>query len=332
MNAQTTPTSEAWYPPGTQPTDRTSQTDDERIKAITVLPPPEHLIRFFPIQHTPVETLITGTRRKVREILTGKSDRLIVIVGPCSIHDPAAAVAYADKLRGERERYSDDLDFFHNAADAANQSFAADASALRARGYEVNTIAEHRGFVSAGVRLDGESTILDWAHESAWRFLPLVPTPGGGVMLHPIDLAINKLVALANRREPRDVVDAIFADAQILPFPALVWAVVEKNPGLNPSSYLEQFRRRTLTPEDAAYLRFTGAYSVEDAAQHFRRMVSAADTFIAANTRREPGALLQDRRTGSFFLPQSEDDWAHTREHRGVLGGVVAQPADMLIG
>jgi hypothetical protein len=230
------------------------------------------------------------------------------------------------------ERYSDDLDFFHNAADAVNQSFAADAIALCAGGYEVNTIAEHRGFVSAVVRRDGESTILDWSHESAWRFLPLVSIPGGGVMLHPIDLAINKLVALANRREPRDLVDAIFADAHILPFPALVWAVVEKNPGLNPASYLEQFRRRTLTPEDATYLRSSGAYSVEDAARHFRRMVSAADTFIAANTHREPGALLRDRRTGVFFLPQSEEDWRHTREHRGALGGVIAQPADLQIG
>ncbi len=61
-------------------------------------------------------------------------------------------------------------------------------------------------------------------------------------------------------------------------------------------------------------------------------MVSAADGFIAANTHREPGALLQDRRTGSFFLPQSDGDWAQTREHRGELGGVIAQPADMQIG
>ena len=227
------------------------------------------------------------------------------------------------------ERYSNDLDFFHSAADTANQAFVADARVLRDAGYEVSAIAEYRGFVSAVVRRDGESTILDWAHESSWRFLPLVDVPGGGVMLHPIDLAINKLVALANRREPRDVVDAIFADTHILPFPALVWAVVEKNPGLNPASYLEQFRRRTLTPEDAAYLRFTGAYSVEAAAQHFRRMITAADTFIVANTHREPGALLQDRRTGSFFLPQSDDDWAHVREHRGALGGVIAQPADV---
>ena len=44
------------------------------------------------------------------------------------------------------------------------------------------------------------------------------------------------------------------------------------------------------------------------------------------------GALLQECRTGAFFAPQSDHDGAHTREHRGALGGVVAQPADMPIG
>jgi hypothetical protein len=226
------------------------------------------------------------------------------------------------------ERFSNDLDFFRGTAESANRAFQADARVLRDNGYALEPLAEHRGFVSALVRRDDESTILEWAHESSWRFLPLVEIPGGGVMLHPIDLAINKLVALANRREPRDLVDAIFADTHILPFPALVWAVVEKNPGLNPASYVQQFRRRTLTPEDAAYLRFTRECSVADAARHFRRMIADTDAFIAANTHREPGALLQDRRTGSFFLPQSEEDWSNTREHRGALGGVVAQPAD----
>ena len=60
MNAKTTAASDAWY---AHPVDKTSQTDDERIKDITVLPPPEHLIRFFPIRGTPVESLITDTRR-----------------------------------------------------------------------------------------------------------------------------------------------------------------------------------------------------------------------------------------------------------------------------
>jgi hypothetical protein len=124
-------------------------------------------------------------------------------------------------------------------------------------------------------------------------------------------------------------VDAIYADTHILPFPALVWAVVDKNPGLNPASYLEQFRRRTLTPEDAAHLRFVGRYTVDEAAQHFRRMVAATEAFISANLSRNPGALLQDRRSGQFFLPASDADWAHTREHRGALGGVVAQAAEM---
>lgn len=226
------------------------------------------------------------------------------------------------------ERFSNDLDFFHASADAANRAFASDAAVLRGHGYTVTPVSEARGFVSATVERAGASTIIVWSHESAWRFLPLVTLPTGGVVLHPIDLAINKLVALANRREPRDVVDVIYADTHILPFPALVWAVVEKNPGLNPASYLELFRRRTLTPEDAAYLRFAGPYDVEDASRHFRRMVAEADAFISANTHRDPGALLQDRRTGAFFLPRTAEDWHHVREHRGALGGVLAQVAD----
>jgi 3-deoxy-7-phosphoheptulonate synthase len=91
-------------------TDKTSLTDDERIENVVPLPPPEHLIRFFPIQGTPVEALVTETRRKVRQILHGKSDRLLVVIGPCSIHDPAAAVAYAEKLSQQRAKYKDDLE------------------------------------------------------------------------------------------------------------------------------------------------------------------------------------------------------------------------------
>ena len=90
--------------------DKTSLTDDERIENIVPLPPPENLIRFFPIQGTPVEALVSDTRRRVREIVRGKSDRLLVIIGPCSIHDPAAAVAYAEKLFLERKKHEGELE------------------------------------------------------------------------------------------------------------------------------------------------------------------------------------------------------------------------------
>ena len=110
MNAKSTASAESWYPPGARPTDRTSQTDDERIQDITVLPPPEHLIRFFPIRGTPIESLIARTRKSIQDIMHGKDDRLLVVIGPCSIHDPAAALDYARRLKALRDKHAADLE------------------------------------------------------------------------------------------------------------------------------------------------------------------------------------------------------------------------------
>jgi len=107
MNAKATQASpDSWV----SPPDRTSQTDDQRIQDVMPLPPPEHLIRFFPVRNTPIEGLISHTRHTVSNILHGRDDRLLIIMGPCSIHDPAAAVDYARKLREQREAYKDTLE------------------------------------------------------------------------------------------------------------------------------------------------------------------------------------------------------------------------------
>ena len=103
----TSAATEAWY---ANPLDKTSRTDDERIKDITVLPPPEHLIRFFPIRGTAAETLITETRRNIHNIMAGTDDRLLVVIGPCSIHDPAAALDYARQLKAQRTKYAGTLE------------------------------------------------------------------------------------------------------------------------------------------------------------------------------------------------------------------------------
>ena len=92
------------------PLDRTSKTDDERIAQVVPLPPPEHLIRFFPVQGTSSEELIAGTRERVKAILQGRSDRLLVVVGPCSIHDPVAALEYAGRLSEVRGRLAGELE------------------------------------------------------------------------------------------------------------------------------------------------------------------------------------------------------------------------------
>lgn len=106
MTTTSSPASEGWQ----APPDRTSRTDDERIKDIVPLPPPEHLIRFFPIRGTAMEKLVVDTRQAIRRILHKQDDRLLVIMGPCSIHDPAAALDYARKLKAQRDKYADTLE------------------------------------------------------------------------------------------------------------------------------------------------------------------------------------------------------------------------------
>lgn len=74
--------------------------------------------------------------------------------------------------------------------------------------------------------------------------MPLVRDELGGLLLHPIDLAINKVLALAGRDEPRDFVDILFVHRSVLPLAGLSWAAVGKDPGLSPLSLLELLKRR----------------------------------------------------------------------------------------
>jgi 3-deoxy-7-phosphoheptulonate synthase len=90
--------------------ERTSSIDDLRIEDVTPLPPPDHLIRFFPIEGTPAEDLVRSTRANIHDILEARSDRLLVVIGPCSIHDTEAATDYASKLLGERKRHAAELE------------------------------------------------------------------------------------------------------------------------------------------------------------------------------------------------------------------------------
>src|SRR5262245_10494077 len=92
------------------PVDKTGLTDDERIVVIRPLPPPEDLVREFPIHGTPAEAVVAASRRRIQQIMRGSDDRLLVVIGPCSIHDPNAALEYARRLRAERETYSDSLE------------------------------------------------------------------------------------------------------------------------------------------------------------------------------------------------------------------------------
>ncbi len=82
--------------------------DDVRIKEIKELIPPAHVLREFPATPKAAETAF-ATRHAIHRILYGADDRLLVVVGPCSIHDAEAALDYARKLKVEADRLRNDL-------------------------------------------------------------------------------------------------------------------------------------------------------------------------------------------------------------------------------
>ena len=85
------------------------RTDDLRIREIKELTPPSQLIRELPCSPKAAKT-VADARVAMHRILHGQDDRLIVIIGPCSIHDTKAAMAYAHRLMRERERFAQELE------------------------------------------------------------------------------------------------------------------------------------------------------------------------------------------------------------------------------
>jgi len=84
------------------------ETDDLRIASIKAVTPPREVCEEIQITE-PAARLTWETRRDIHNILAGDDDRLLVIVGPCSIHDPAAAKEYAGRLKKLKDELKDDL-------------------------------------------------------------------------------------------------------------------------------------------------------------------------------------------------------------------------------
>ncbi len=89
-------------------TDMTTNTDDLRIQDVQELRLPEQVIGQVPVSAAAADT-VTGARDAVRRIIAGTDDRIVVVVGPCSIHDPEAARDYAAQLNEVRQRHENDL-------------------------------------------------------------------------------------------------------------------------------------------------------------------------------------------------------------------------------
>jgi 3-deoxy-7-phosphoheptulonate synthase len=85
-----------------------SPIDDTRIAALRPLLPPAILIEDIPLTEKATE-VVTKARQEISDVFAGRDDRLVVVVGPCSIHDPEAAIEYVEKLKPVADRLSRDL-------------------------------------------------------------------------------------------------------------------------------------------------------------------------------------------------------------------------------
>jgi hypothetical protein len=226
-------------------------------------------------------------------------------------------------------RFSNDLDFFHDSEVRVAETFAADRTLLENAGYRVTVEMSQPGHVRAVVAAAEDSTRIDWAHDSAWRFMPPVRDELGGYLLHPVDLAVNKTLALTGRDEPRDYVDILFVHQNILRLGALCWAAAGKDPGFTPLSLLELLKRRGRHRQESLNrLDLASPVDVKEAKRTWLAALEDADAFIRSRPPDEVGCLYYFVAADTFGEPEAgrDLDAQGVVRHWGTPGGVLPQP------
>lgn len=237
--------------------------------------------------------------------------------------DSHLAGASAIHLKPNSTRYSNDLDYFHDSEKRVGEAFAADRASLREAGIAAEVEVAQPGYVRALVRKGRDATKVEWAHDSAWRFMPAVKVPEAGYALHPVDLAVNKVLALAGRDEARDFLDTLFLHDSVLPLGALLWAAVGKDPGFTPLSLLELVKRRgRYQAEDFADLRLVEPVDLPGLKRRWLTAIDGAETFIRERLSAEAGCLYYSAAERKFVAPVPGRPAV---AHFGRPGGVLPQ-------
>lgn len=225
-------------------------------------------------------------------------------------------------------RYSKDLDYFQDSVERVAEAFAADRHLLEQSGISLEIQIKLPGYIRAMLGKGGDSTKVEWAHDSAWRFLPTVLDERYGYLLHPIDLAINKVLALAGRDEARDFLDVLELHRKTLSLGALVWAAVGKDPGFTPLSLLELLRRRgKYRPEDFRRLHLRVPVDLPALKTEWLAALEDAEQFITARDPEEIGCLYYSVTLGRF-VDFSSQDVGEVVCHYGRPGGVLPRILD----
>ena len=222
-------------------------------------------------------------------------------------------------------RYSKDLDYFNDSPELVASAYEKDFELLKKHSYSVDLEMRLPGYVRAIVRKKDNSTKVEWAADSAWRFMPVIQNEICGYMLHPIDLAVNKVLTLAGRQEPRDFLDTLYVAEHTLSLGALVWAAAGKDPGLNPQSLLELLKRRgKFQPEDFLRLHLKQNIDLKHVKNQWLSLLKEAEQFISERPKSEMGCLYYSKIKNTFVSPKTSKKVGKDYHlHFGRPGGII---------
>jgi hypothetical protein len=207
--------------------------------------------------------------------------------------NPESYVAGSTPLHRDGPRFSGDIDIFHDREERVAAAAAEDAASLEVAGFTVEWIRREPGIYAASVMREGESTKLEWARDSDFRFFPAMPDELFGYALDLVDIATNKALAAAGRQVPRDVLDLLHIHEKHLPLGAVLWAAVGKDPGYSPEGLAAEIRRNArYRPDEYAALPMAEPIDAATVSSRLRTALDAAEAFMRTMPAGKEGLLF----------------------------------------
>ena len=233
--------------------------------------------------------------------------------------DPESYVAGSTPLNRDNPRFSADIDVFHDREERVAHAFVHDSDLLRAQGFELQELRREPAFYTVLVHRNNEATKLEWVVDSDFRFFPTVRDEEFGYVLHPIDLATNKVSAATGRREPRDAVDLVTIHEQVLPLGAVIFAAAGKSVGFTPEGIINEIRRLARYT-NADFRRIASDPPVDPVAimVQLRQALDEAEAFVMRMPTDKIGLLFL--RSGVVVQPTPDnllDYQTHAGQRRG---------------
>lgn len=255
---------------------------------------------------------VTDFQAKIAKLLAANKSHDSYLAGGAALHFEPNSI-----------RYSQDLDYFHDTVQRVAETFALDRDVLSKNHIKVEVQMHQPGYIRAVAKLKTDSTKIEWAHDTAWRFMPTYFVEDRGYVLHPVDLAINKILALAGRDEPRDYLDVLHAHDTILPLAGLIWAACGKDPGFTPDTLLELIRRKgKYRDEDFRRLRLNVEINLVSLKNRWILLLDEAQQALNVLPHDDVGCLYYEINARKFILP-SPDQLKSTVVHFATEGGIL---------